>query len=65
MSEMEYEVVRMHVGDKPYAPGDIRVGEERYLKPLVDKGILKPVKAAKDAPENKAAKDAPENKAAE
>jgi len=62
---MKYRVLRPHDGDKFYAIGDIREGNETELKHLVPL-TLEPLKEGKaeSAPANKAEKAAPKNKSA-
>lgn len=66
MAEHKYSVVREHLGDKPYAPGDERIanpGDVSHLVPHVLKD-LGPVKAEKtDASVENKAEAKPANKA--
>ena len=66
MADHKYEVVREHIGDKPYAVGDERVaspGDVSHLVPNVLKD-LGPVKAEKaDAKSKDKAEPKPDNKA--
>lgn len=60
-----YQVIRQHLGDKMYMPGDTREANPSDVKHLVDAGVLKDAKAkAETAPINKAEKAAPKNKSA-
>lgn len=59
---MKFEVIREHLGDRPYRKGDIREADEAQVAHLVRAGVLKP-KALEAAPKNKALKAAPKNKA--
>ena len=59
---MKFEVLRRHIGDKPYEPGDFREATESDVKHLVDGGVLRRVQEkAEPAPKNKA-ETAPKNK---
>ena len=40
MAQKEYTVARHHIGDKDYAPGDVRVADEHDVAHLVARGIL-------------------------
>ncbi|MCA1368079.1 hypothetical protein I6F15_11765 [Bradyrhizobium sp. BRP14] len=61
---MKFKVLRQHLGDKMYMPGDEREADEHEVRHLVDRGVLVPRKAKADAPVgNKAEKGAPKNKA--
>lgn len=61
---MKYKVLRQHLGDKMYMPGDEREADEHEVKHLVDRGVLSPEGAKADAPKaNKAENAAPKNKA--
>lgn len=72
MADREYDVARIHEGDKLYKEGDVRVLNEAEAKHLVDLGVLvprqdrdpdtAPAEKAEPAPENKA-EPAPANKA--
>lgn len=58
-----YEVIRQHLGDRLYMPGDVREVNQGDVAHLVANGVLKPVRAkAGPAPANKAAPK-PQNKA--
>lgn len=62
---LKYRVTREHLGDKPYASGDLRELNSNDAKRLVLLGVLEeiePEPAQKPAPLNKARKGAPENK---
>jgi hypothetical protein len=39
---MDYKVLRPHLGDKPYLPGDVRSAKAAAVSHLVAKGVLKP-----------------------
>jgi len=63
MSE-KFRVIRQHLGDKFYQPGDERTADPAAVKHLVAQGVLAPIKAkAEPAPANKAER-APKNKRA-
>ncbi|WP_420133964.1 hypothetical protein [Rhodopseudomonas sp.] len=63
MAEREYDVARIHEGDRLYNEGDVRILNEADAKHLVDLGVLVPRKVkAEPAPLNKA-EPAPANKA--
>lgn len=57
---MRYSVIRQHLGDKMYMPGDEREAAESEVAHLVKAGVLAKATAA---PKNKAEK-APQNKSA-
>lgn len=60
----EYEVLREHLGDRPYLPGETREAKEIDVAHLVKNGVLRASgEKAQPAPANKAA-PAPRNKAA-
>lgn len=42
---MNYEVMRPHLGDKPYSVGDTRTAKPSDVQHLVEKGVLQPVEA--------------------
>lgn len=67
MADHRYKVLRHLVGDKAYAPGDVRIANPGDVAHLVPRALedLGPVKAAKaeTAPANKAERAAPSNKA--
>jgi len=56
---MKFEVLRQHLGDKQYMPGDERDANEGDVAHLVKAGVLK--RKAEAAPKNKA-EPAPKNK---
>lgn len=59
-----YEVLRQHLGDKMYMPGDSREVAQGDVQHLINNGVLREVKAkAEPALSNKAEKAAPKNKA--
>lgn len=58
---MKFEVLRRHLGDKLYEPGEEREATEGDVAHLVRSGVLK---KAEPAPKNKAEKAAPKNKSA-
>jgi hypothetical protein len=62
---MKFEVMRRHLGDKIYEPGDTRDASENEVAHLVKAGILRKAaeKAEPAAPKNKAETRAPRNKA--
>lgn len=74
---MDFKVLRPHLGDKPYRPGDVRSAKAATVSHLVNKGVLAPAdqEGAGDDNGNKAdvetrgggvvQKVAPENKATE
>ncbi|MDW9588672.1 hypothetical protein GOA80_21885 [Sinorhizobium meliloti] len=41
-----FKVLRQHLGDKQYMPGDTREANPSVVKHLVDAGVLKEAKAA-------------------
>lgn len=58
-----FKVLRQHLGDKLYLPGDEREAENIDVQHLVASGVLEAAGGAKakgPAPENKAAAAAPE-----
>jgi len=55
-----YNVLRQHLGDKMYMPGDERDAAENDVAHLVTNGVLAPAKAER-APANKAEGAAPLN----
>ncbi|MEY9196632.1 hypothetical protein ABIA16_001748 [Sinorhizobium fredii] len=62
-----YQVLRQHLGDKMYMPGDPETGTREAnpsdVKHLVDAGVLKEVKSKTEkAPANKAEAASPKNK---
>ena len=64
---MKFHVIRQHLGDKLYMPGDTREASETAVKHLVDAGVLSkdtPKKAERAAPANKSEGSAPKNKSA-
>lgn len=64
---MEFDVLRHHHGDKPYAPGDVREARKPDVAHLVANGVLRPKRAPvkKAAPRRaKSLPGAPENKVA-
>ncbi|RVL53949.1 hypothetical protein [Sinorhizobium meliloti] len=61
---MKFKVLRQHLGDKMYMPGDVREADQHEVAHLVDRGVLAPEGTKADAPKaNKAEKAAPKNKA--
>ncbi|MDO6755384.1 hypothetical protein Q4598_04005 [Phaeobacter inhibens] len=40
---MDYKVLRPHLGDKQYLPGDVRSAKEVTVSHLVAKGVLAPL----------------------
>lgn len=56
---MKFKVIRQHMGDRLYMPGDEREAKEADVRHLVDAGVLEKATAP---PENKAKKSAPQNK---
>ncbi|MGY3609922.1 MULTISPECIES: hypothetical protein [unclassified Bradyrhizobium] len=64
---MKFYVMRQHIGDKPYAKGDIREADETEVKHLVEAGVLSkdPPKAKGEVKPKNKAEAAPKNKAAE
>lgn len=63
---MKYNVLRQHLGDQMYMPGDTREANAAEVKHLVDRGVLEPAgdEKAERAPKNKAERGAPANKGA-
>lgn len=62
---MKYNVLRQHLGDKMYVPGDTRDANEAEVKHLVEKGVLAPFeKKAEQPPKNKAERGTSANKGA-
>ncbi|WP_041409359.1 hypothetical protein [Sinorhizobium fredii] len=60
-----YDVLRQHLGDKMYMPGDQREANQGDVQHLITNGILKEATAkAEKATANKAVKAAPKNKSA-
>lgn len=62
-----FQVLRQHLGDKQYMPGDTREANPSDVKHLVDAGVLKEAKAPaakaeKAAAANKAETSSPKNK---
>lgn len=57
---MKFTVIRQHLGDKMYMPGDEREAAESDVAHLVRNGVLKA--KSEPAPKNKAEKSAPKNK---
>ncbi|MDX1127455.1 hypothetical protein GOL24_24665 [Sinorhizobium medicae] len=61
-----YQVLRQHLGDKQYMPGDTREANPSDVKHLVDAGVLKEAKVAasktEKAPANKAEGASTKNK---
>jgi hypothetical protein len=58
-----YNVMRQHLGDKMYYPGDTREAASGDVQHLIDNGILKESRAKAETPvANKAEKAAPKNK---
>lgn len=49
-----YTVLRQHLGDKMYMPGDLREAAESDVRHLVECGVIEEAKAEKPLP-NKAA----------
>lgn len=39
---MDFKVLRPHLGDKPYLPGDVRSAKAATVSHLVAKGVLAP-----------------------
>ncbi|MGE4339155.1 MAG: hypothetical protein AB7E55_24750 [Pigmentiphaga sp.] len=61
---MKFRVIRQHLGDRMYWPGDEREATEGDVAHLVRAGVLEPLSAkAEPKPNNKAEKGAPANKA--
>ncbi|MBB2973953.1 hypothetical protein [Mesorhizobium sp. RMAD-H1] len=63
---MKFHVIRPHLGDKMYLPGDTREAKEGDVKHLVDNGVLstdEPKSKALGKLANKAETGAPKNKA--
>ena len=48
----KFQVVRQHLGDKMYMPGDEREASEADVRHLIDNGVLK--RKAEPKPANKA-----------
>lgn len=61
---MMYRVLRQHLGDRMYLPGDTREAAVADVVHLVSRGVLGPLDdpAGKPAPKKKAHSGAPENK---
>lgn len=60
-----YDVLRQHLGDKMYMPGDTREVAQGDVQHLIDNGVLREAKTKSEpAPSNKAEKSAPKNKSA-
>ncbi|MGP4691622.1 hypothetical protein [Agrobacterium cavarae] len=58
-----YQVLRQHLGDKMYMPGDNREAVQSDVQHLINNGVLREAKAKSDtAASNKAEKAAPKNK---
>ncbi|MBD9372108.1 hypothetical protein IB238_05620 [Rhizobium sp. ARZ01] len=60
-----YSVIRQHLGDKMYMPGDRREAAKADVAHLVANGVLVEGDKANRAPANKAEKSSPKNKAAD
>ena len=59
----KFKVIRQHLGDKMYMPGDLREAKEGDVKHLIAAGVLAaPESKAEKAPANKAEGAAPKNK---
>lgn len=54
MVKQTYKVLRPHIGDRNYLPGDERTADAAEVQHLVKNGVLEAAKA-EDAPKNKAA----------
>ncbi|WP_375597580.1 hypothetical protein [Devosia sp. Naph2] len=57
----KFEVLRQHLGDKMYMPGDTREADKNSVQHLIDQGVLaegkaeqKPANKAEPAVQNKA-----------
>lgn len=60
---MKFTVMRRHLGDKMYEPGDEREASEGDVSHLVKAGVLKKAREKSEpAPANKAEGRAPKNK---
>ena len=60
-----YDVLRQHLGDKMYMPGDTREVAQGDVQHLIDNGVLREAKGkAEPSLSNKAEKAAPKNKSA-
>jgi hypothetical protein len=60
-----YQVLRQHLGDKMYMPGDTREVAQGDVQHLINNGVLREAQAKAEAPvANKAEKAAPKNKSA-
>lgn len=53
-SQQDFRVIREHVGDRPYAEGEIRTADPRVVEHLIGK-VLEPIED-KPAPAGKARK---------
>lgn len=62
---MKFHVIRQHLGDKMYMPGDTREASEGDVKHLLGKVLSKdePSKKAEGKPKNKAEGKSPADKA--
>ena len=59
-----FTVMRQHIGDRFYAPGDVREANSDEVRHLVKNGVLAPTsETSESAPSNKAIKP-PSNKSA-
>jgi len=56
-----YNVLRQHLGDKMYMPGDERDAAENDVVHLVQNGVLAPASKSESIPANKAEEAAPLN----
>lgn len=55
MSTKHFKVLRQHLGDRSYAPGEFRTANPREVAHLVASGTLKAVEKAAPKAQNKAA----------
>lgn len=59
---MKFKVMRQHLGDKLYMPGDEREARNDEVQHLIDNGVLAKME---ESPKNKAEGRAPKNKSAD
>ena len=60
---MKFKVLRHHIGDKEYFPGDTRDATENDVKHLIGKTLVRADQKDEPKPQNKAEGAAAKNKA--